>query len=571
MSTLLLLLGAALAADPVIDGLHAELERSAAELALPDAPSAHVILYDLLDVHRVRVSAQLGAMVRSSEQPSRSLGVGVRVGTPTLDSANFQARFDAGGFDDTRLVLDDHEVAVRHDAWLLTDRLYKGAVETLAIKEAAQRRRARPDTVPDYAPAPVVDHRGGRLAPVELAAFEALVRNVSAELRAWPQLEWSEVDGAAETGRRVALNSHGTVVEVPHGEVVVRIMARIRAEDGTVMSDHRSVVVRSFDQLPTEEALREAARELAAGLTAWADAPVVEDSYVGPVVFEGDAAVGLFRHLLLPALQGTPHIEKPPSGSRTIVLPGMMDGAPTATRPMRRLLPSGFVVVDDPLSAVDLASGYTHDHEGVPGQRVELVRDGIVRHHLSTCTPSEHEPQSNGHARGFPGDLKRAMPSHTTVVPDRRRSAAQLDRVGRKLAAAYELDHILVVRRLYDPSLSGMGAAPVFDLSDPQGPALPPPMEVVRRYADGQEEPVRGLGFVGVDRRALRDIVAAAGLHTDTLLVAPPDRGSRGPTFGLAVTLTVPTVMLSEVELSPAGGNAEKPPPNGSPLAGAAP
>ena len=44
---------------------------------------------------------------------------------------------------------------------------------------------------------------------------------------------------------------------------------------------------------------------------------------------------------------------------------------------------------------------------------------------------------------------------------------------------------------------------------DEQLSGLTTPSRVVRRYADGQEEPVRGLKFVGVDRRVLKDIVIA--------------------------------------------------------------
>ena len=68
---------------------------------------------------------------------------------------------------------------------------------------------------------------------------------------------------------------------------------------------------------------------------------------------------------------------------------GREDGVVLA-RVGRRVLPRGFQVVDDPSSSLGEAAGaYRFDDEGVPGQRVELVEEGVVQTLLMSRTPRE--------------------------------------------------------------------------------------------------------------------------------------------------------------------------------------
>lgn len=556
------------AADPLVAALQPELDRAADALALPDAPGPHVIQFLGYDIDRLWVEARLGALLHDELRPARGLEIGVRVGTPALDSTNFVAGWRGDGFGRTGLVHDDHGPALRQDAWLLTDRLYRQAVETLAIKEAALARSATVVDVPDYAPPAATVHDGGRGAGLDAETLRAAAREASAVFREHPGIEWSTVLVAAESGRRIVLNSLGTEVVLPYDEVCLRILARVRAPDGTTQADHSSHLVRSAADLPSTAQLRAEAQALAQRLERWSAAEATSESYVGPVIFEGDAAVSLFRHLLMGAFNGTPPEEHPPDGSRTFVFSGETGESPPAMRPMRRVLPPGFDVDDDPLRDPALPSSFTHDIEGVPSQPVALVRDGIVRRHLASTTPSEHEPQSNGHARGSGASLPRAMASNLLVKAPSPRSPRRLLKQAHRLAADYELDHVVVVRRIADPSIERFGQPFTYDFRG-GGPATPAPVEVVRVFADGREELVRGWRFGELDRRLLRDIVAAGPSTTATVYGTPTGMLPRAPSEGVPVTLTVPDVLVAELELRPGTNNAQKAPPVPSPVADA--
>ncbi|MDP6934016.1 MAG: metallopeptidase TldD-related protein, partial [Myxococcota bacterium] len=536
--------------DPIIRALQWELNRSMNQLSLPDAPGPYFVSYLLYDTHDVHVTAQLGGVVSSSDERDRTLGGAVRVGDPSFDSANFDA-IGGAGFGSRNVVPGDHGPALRHDAWLLTDDLYKDAVENLSRKQAAAQRRAQPDPVPDFAPGPAQTADAEPVPAQEAQQLTELARSLSAVFLTHPQVEWSIVYAASESGRRIHLDSLGTRVVEPVAEVSIRAVAVTRAEDGSTLTDQVLWVVRTLSDLPPTEDMLQSVHALAEGLEQWRALPAVDGEYVGPVLFEGDAAVDLFRHLLIPALQGTPEPEQPPRGSRTVVW-DEGEGS-SAIRVRRRILPSGFEVEDDPTADPSLPSAYRYDFEGEPAQNVKLVEDGVVRSHYATRTPSKDVSASNGHGRTFPGRLVRGTASWLRVSPAHTLSSRKLHRQAIRLAQEYEQDHYIVLRKLTEPSVDGIYGGPSFVIRDSyfgSDGGFPHPVVALRVYADGREERVRGLHLSGISLRTLRDIVGSTDSTTASRLLPPASMDHGGATYGLPTTLTVPNVLVSEVELS---------------------
>src|SRR5690606_4826915 len=179
-------------------------------------------------------------------------------------------------------------------------------------------------------------------------------------------------------------------------------------------------------------------------LGALRDAPALEDEYVGPVVFEDEAAVDLFRYLLLPQLEGTP--PEVPFESWF----GDLGSLRGATRSGRRVLPPGWTVVDDPTADPGHPGAFTHDVEGTPARAVRCVDDGIVRELLMSRVPRHDQRESNGHARAALGSRAEGRASLTTVEPPQRVSSARLRRAALKAAKAYGRDWYLAVRSLQE-------------------------------------------------------------------------------------------------------------------------
>jgi hypothetical protein len=140
-----------------------------------------------------------------------------------------------------------------------------------------------------------------------------------------------------------------------------------------------------------------------------------------------------------------------------------------------------------------------------------------------------------------------------TVEPERHRSQALVRKTAIKLARAYGRDWVLVVRRLQEPCVMALDT----DLFMDEGIVLPPPVVVVRRYADGREELVRGASFAGIERWILRDIVSA-GPEREGDYFAPLQSSSfsaLSPTEGMPSHLRAPDVLVGEIEIVPSPGD----------------
>ena len=144
----------------------------------------------------------------------------------------------------------------------------------------------------------------------------------------------------------------------------------------------------------------------------------------------------------------------------------------------------------------------THDYEGVETRAVTVIEDGVLRDVLMSRTPRADREQSTGHARGMAADRFEAMPTQVHITPHKARSWKRLRRQALSLAKSAGLSHVLIVKRLSPPSMEENLEFSV--TGDEPMAGLTTPTEVVKLYADGREEPVRGLRFVGADRRSLR-------------------------------------------------------------------
>ena len=565
----MLLLLAALRAEAepspaLMEAAEAELARAVESLRLPNQPRPYFLSYEVIDGDVATTSASFGAIETSSHEPYRNLRVEVRVGDYTLDSGNFAGSFGSrDGVEARGLPIDDDVLALRREMWLATDEAFKGATEQLSAKLSAREGDPRVHP-PDFAVVePLVTERiPGRRAQAE--KLESIVVALSGELRvAGPDLEEGTAAARDWQGVRMLCTSEGTRAWMPTGFTVIRVEASARATDGARIRNGRSWIAKTPDALPPLDEMRAEVRVMAEWLQDLRDAPV-EDDYLGPVLFEDAAAIELFRQLAAPEIAGTPR----PEQGRDALSEG--ESAPTA-RVGRRLLPEGWSIVDDPAGHPDEAGGYAHDFEAVPAQRVELVEDGVVRTVLMSRVPREDLVGSNGHGRSLGTARRDALPGVVTVEPARAIGTKRLEKRALRMARQAGRDYVLVVRRIEPPALSEQ-----FDVAftgDAPLSGLTAPYEAYRLYADGREMPVRGLGFLGVDRRALRDIVHAGkvGAPVGEMDSTPgPQQYTIGPVGGLPVTWSAPPVVISEMELrgsTVAEPRIIPPPPKDAPLA----
>jgi TldD protein len=524
-------------------------------LHLDGAPKLYHLRYHAWLLEQSDAVASFGSLISHGEDPFAAVGIELRIGTPKYDNTGFGGW--QNGFGLTWLAQRPTPHEVQTEVWRLTDNAYKQAVEQYARKQA--QFTAPPDYPGDYLlTGPQVADLG--VAPKEdPVPLQALAKKLSAASLGLPavdlaMIERSEAYLGQEAGSHLIIDTEGTKVRTPAEECTIRVIGHARSADGLLLTDSRLWTVRRPDQLPKIEVMSEESEKMFAGLAAAAKAPPLEEEYVGPVLFEDGAAVDLFRYLLTPQLEGTP--AEVPFES---FFGDLTSTSGTSVRIGRRVLPPGWAVHDNPKLHPDLPSSFERDGEGTPAEDVKLVSDGIVRTLLMSRVPRKEISASNGHARGSLGERGAGRAAQLEVTPAKAVAKKKLYKTALKLAQSYGRSWVMVVRRLQEPAVRALAG-----ISDStEGPSLPEPVVLVKHFLDGHEELVRGAQFSGVHRWVLRD-VAAAGANTDGSYMAPSQSGGSfsnlQPTEGLPTFLSVPTVLIGEMELVPQPGDPREVP-----------
>ena len=556
---LLWCVGTALAVDIAVleQATQAEIDRAMNDLSLPGQGGPYEVEVSVVEGHYASTRTTFGQTLSHEDGPYRVARVEVRVGDLQVDSSSFIGLSGVpDGIERRILPQDPVSIAIRRELWQALDSAYKGASQQLAGKLAAREGQQREYT-PDATAVPRLVQAMPPLREVDADAVRAITEALSAPLAAYPDLEDGDAAGQDWQAARLLISSTGTRAWVRTGQTIYRADAQARAHSGAIVRNTRSWVARTPDQMPLLDEMVAEINAMAAWILVAREAPVEED-YLGPVLFESQAASEVFRQLLQPQVCGTPPREDSPD-------PDGGDGiSPPSARIGRRLLPTGWTVVDDPTAEPTLAGSYTHDMEGSAARRVVLVEDGVVRDLLMSRVPRRDIVESTGHARALGTNRRAAMPGVLTITPRRTVSSKALRAKALALGRQLGLPYVIVVRRITTPSMDG-GFHIAFSGDTPL-PGLTAPTEVFRLYPDGREQPVRNVAFSGVDRRVLRDIVAASkGAGPINMMDVPGSTGrfGLGVTDGLPVTWDAPQVLISEIELrgQPGGEQRIIPPP----------
>jgi hypothetical protein len=213
-----------------------------------------------------------------------------------------------------------------------------------------------------------------------------------------------------------------------------------------------------------------------------------------------------------------------------------------------------------------LAGHYRVDVEGVAAQKVELVKDGILKHLLVSRQPVRGMSAPNGHAR-LPGNFGVRTPRISNLLFEARGVVTEAELRRKLIEAATQMGrpYAIVIRKVDFPSFApadelrriGQRTARSGGIR-----AVAPPVLVYRVYPDGREELVRGLRFRGLGLRSFRDILAAGDArHVYNYLDngAPLALTGAG-SFVVGCSVTAPSLLLEEVELEVAADDLAKPP-----------
>lgn len=505
--------------DVLLEALLTELDRSRDRLKMDQVKSPYYIEYRVEDVENYDAEAAFGALLNSQRQHIRVLRVVVRIGEYKQDSF-----YGPGMGGATILPLDDDPIALRRQIWLMTDEAYKSAADAYAEKLSALKQfSADPNPIDDFAMAPVVT----KVEPVvsmklDEGAWKQTLQEMTNQFRRYPEVQTVTASARFSAVNQYFVNSEGTIVRNGHLNSTVTLNGAAQAADGMRLQRNPYWTEARPEDLPKREELLKETTKTLDTLKALREAPIVEESYRGPVLFAPDAADDIMAGLVGGNILGRkPQLGKP---NRTV-------GA-FATSYKTRILPKFLSVVDDPtmkeFDGKKLVGSYDVDSEGVPAQAVKVVDDGTLQNYLVGRQPIRDFPSSNGHGRAAPGTA--AFPTIGTLIfkSSEPETAAELKK---KLTA-----------------MASDQGKPYGYRVDTLGPGNAPRL-LYRVYAsDGREELVRGAVFNELDVRALRNDLVALG--NDPLV---SNRAG-----GVPQTIIAPSLLFDELEVKRADTSKEK-------------
>ncbi len=541
---------AAIRDDTVLRAFQDELKRTETRLKLKGHPTPYFTSYTIIDQEWYNIFGSFGALDRTDDPHTRTLMVDLRVGNRKLDS-------DSGGFSFDRdrgpgVSLDNNYDAIRDELWLRTDGAYKHAIESFESRKALLQQKKIPDLPDALADSPpVVSLLPVTHLQIDRSKWNDEVRAVSAVFKSYPTVINSEVTLLSRAQTRWFTNSEGSINRESEQGAVIGMTASAQAKDGMEVADFELFGSDKTELLPDEDFLKLAARGLAERVTALSNAPIIED-YRGPILFEGQAAGEFFAQSLTPSLVN-------PNEKYSRLSAFGIGSAGLKEKLGRRILPTSFTVVDDPLAreykGAPLKGGYLVDDEGVKGQRITLVENGILKTLCSGRTPSRYIKESNGHWRNGG-----ATPTILFVTATEGKPLSALKEQLIKMGKEDGLKYVLIARRITSLYLRFFNAGDPGFKSMRMGVrsgevSVAAPTLVYRvNVDDGKEELVRGARFEHLSSRMWRDIVGVGDDTQPHLVLTAAHSGN-----STSSSLVCPSILVSELDVTRSTQEGEKP------------
>jgi hypothetical protein len=513
--------------NEILQAMRDEISRNMSELKIESLEKPYYIEYKLVMRHSYIINGMYGSITNNEDKEAARLTVGVRVGSYKLDNTNFfdfGLSFFGGGdqeetFQNRKVPIELDYKTLRRELWLSTDAAYKQVAETYTKKLTTLKNRVRKDTTHDFLKVKVSKNYYFEEYPeFDKSYFEDLIKTLSGVFSDYPQIDISTAGIEYLPATIYYVNSEGIEYVKTVLYTGLEVVAATQADDGMPLANYYTAFSEAPDGLPNKDSLMKATREVAETLVALRNAPVMDEPYSGPVIFDDMAAAQIFAQLFIPNMvtqrrqmteQGIQNNE------RFTAFQNKIGG---------RVLPEFFDVYDKPsmetFGNTRLMGHYKIDDDGVVAEDVLLVEKGYLRNLLSTRVPTKRVRKSNGHNRGGA-----PMFSNVIITADKskQKSDEELRKQMLKLVRDRELPYGLIVRKAVDQNIM---FTTLFRLT--KGLFTGSPMqrtvkliEVYRLYPDGREELVRGCEAKGFTHQSFKDIIFAGDKPYVMNILAP--------------------------------------------------
>ena len=383
------------AEDLVLKTLKEEANRNL-EVLMKEKIPAYFIAYRVTDLEALTFSATFGN-ISGKREPShaRYLQIQTRVGN--YDSDNSHELKNVGFSSSSRpemVSFEDDATTLADELWRKTDASYKEAVQKFEqIKANAAVSTASDDKSPDFSrqksdyhyenPIHVKDFK------IDVKKWEGILTRLSGQMSGNKDIINGTIRFSGDIQRHWFYNTESSSYAENNISFSLYITMAATAEDGMQLPLFKSYYASRPEDLPSEADIKKEIDQMSQLLSNLKKAPLA-DPYSGPCILSAEAA-GVFFHEFF--------------GHRVEGARMRLDGdAQTFKKKIgEKVLSEKISVTFDPtikeFKGQFLNGSYIMDDEGVRGQRVEVVKEGILNAFLMSRTPLEGFPESNGHGR----------------------------------------------------------------------------------------------------------------------------------------------------------------------------
>ncbi|NQT34452.1 TldD/PmbA family protein [bacterium] len=527
----------------ILDVMKEELNRSMKNLADASEVPMYYLQYSVTEVREYSASVTNGGLEAPSSSHMRYLDVDVRVSSMELDNTH---EIRGGGWRENysprRVIefpMEADAKAIKAALWNETEYQYSKAQERYTkVLTNRQVKVEEEDLSNDFSPAqPQQFTEPLSFTQLDIEKWTGILKKVGSYFNDFPFVQESSVRVATTDKTTYMVNNEGSRLQHSNHYLRAGISVSGMAEDGMKLDRYESYTAASAENLPDEATLMKDAERLVKELEALIDAPVVEP-FIGPAILRHRASGVFFHEIFGHRIEG--HRQK-----------GSEEGQTFTKKVGELILPEFLSIYDDPTIAqfngIDLRGYYKFDDEGTPAQRVTVVEKGILRNFLTTRSPIENFPESNGHSRREYGRDVVARQGNLIIHSDKAVSfeklREKLKEECKKQGKPYGL--------IFDDIAGGFTMTRRWM---PQAFKVIP-LLVYRVYADNRpDEVVRGVDIVGTPLTCFSKIILTADDDT-------PFNGTCGAESGsVPVSAVSPSILVSEIEIEKRFKKQEKPP-----------
>ncbi len=481
--------------DIVFKAMKSEMLRTMNKLQLDNLKKPYFVAYYVDSSTAYHVSASFGDIKNEKISVTRYGKVDIRIGTKKFDNS----RYIGNNFHDYKpfggsLPIENDYDAIRKSLWLLSDKAYKDSLQKYSQKDSYRQKRNIKEIYGDmtdeksriYIEAPKKPENFG------FKDYCGKIKELSNLFRKYPDLKSSDISFVWGLDTVRFINSEGSLYKTHSRGVIIIASLKTQNKDGYAVLGSKDFIYEKPSDIDFAK-LREDIEKMAENYSKFSRSENI-NFYVGPAIFEGEAASEFFNQLFVKNISFSPA----PWAEKDSYLKYYYDIPKLADKIQMRIFPPFISVYDNPLQekyeGTILIGNYKIDGEGVIPEKLELVERGRLRNIYLSRTPYKKFNKSNGHGRMTGDSFPTAGAGNVFINSEKKASYAKLKKKLIQMGRALELDYVVIIKSVkkYTDGQKYLG-----------DPVLAYKLDLKTKM----ESPLNIVEFEGITMRALRDIV----------------------------------------------------------------